>query len=116
MSGLAKLLCLLLAGVFLLAAIVQFNDPDPWQWVLIYGLSALTCVGCLLGRSIGALCILVGVVALVWSLSLLPSIIGQVSFAEIFDSISMKTEGVEEAREIGGLWLIAIWNFYLASR
>ncbi|MCB0635328.1 MAG: transmembrane 220 family protein [Lewinella sp.] len=28
---------LVIAAVFLLFAAVQFNDPDPWRWVAMYG-------------------------------------------------------------------------------
>ena len=115
-SGAVKLLCLLMLLVFLLAAGVQLNDPDPTKWIVIYLLSAACCLGFLFGRGVSALSLLVAVVAMIWSMSLMPSVVGEVSIQEIFDSITMKTQAVEEAREIGGLLLIALWNFFLGSR
>lgn len=115
-SGAVKLLCLLMLLVFLLAAGVQLNDPDPAKWIVIYLLSAVCCLGFLFGRGISALSMLVAIVALIWSMSLMPSVVGEVSMKEIFDSITMKNQSVEEAREIGGLLLISLWNFFLASR
>ncbi len=35
-----KVFCMLLAGVFAVAAVVQLNDPDPVVWFLLYGLVA----------------------------------------------------------------------------
>ena len=29
---------------FMLAAIVQYNDPDPWAWIAIYGAAAVACL------------------------------------------------------------------------
>ncbi len=31
-----KVLNLILAGLFTVFAIVQYNDPDPWLWIAIY--------------------------------------------------------------------------------
>ncbi len=31
----------ILTVLFLLFALVQINDPDPWKWVLLYGIVAL---------------------------------------------------------------------------
>lgn len=35
---------LILAVMFIIFAFVQVNDPDPLIWILIYGLTAATCV------------------------------------------------------------------------
>ena len=32
-----------LTGLFILFAALQYNDPDPWLWIPIYGYSALVC-------------------------------------------------------------------------
>lgn len=39
-----------LALYFLFAAAVQYNDPDPVHWMLLYVTSAVTCIMALLGR------------------------------------------------------------------
>jgi Transmembrane family 220, helix len=31
------------AGIYLLFALLQINDPDPYLWIPIYGVVALTC-------------------------------------------------------------------------
>ncbi len=53
------------------------------------------------------------ITSLLWIGALLPYVVGKVSPEAIVASISMKTQSVEEAREIGGLALIAIWSAML---
>lgn len=40
----------LMAAVFVFAAVIQYNDPDPAAWVLVYGLGAVLCAVDLAGR------------------------------------------------------------------
>ena len=75
----------------------------------MYLLAVTMCVAQWLGRQPKWLPRLLLALSLVWAGSLLPEILGQVPWSDIFDSLSMKTREVEEAREIGGLLLIAIW-------
>ena len=56
------------------------------------------------------------VISVAWIGTLLPSIVGQVSLEDIFTSISMKTNTVEQAREIGGLLLVGLWAGVLSCR
>lgn len=38
------------AFLFLLSAIVQYNDPDPFLWIGLYGLGALICLLAIFGK------------------------------------------------------------------
>lgn len=101
---------------YLLSAMVQFNDPDALPWIIIYLAAAGMCVmqyRTLSPRWLPAalLCI-----CAVWIAFLLPAIIGQVSLTEIFESVSMRTRAVEEAREIGGLSIVATWAAVLTFK
>lgn len=40
----AKILWLSFAGLFLVSAALQFNDPDPLYWSVAYAAAALACV------------------------------------------------------------------------
>lgn len=99
---------------FLLSALVQYNDPDALPWIIVYLVAAAMCALQLTGRCPRWLPLALLAVSLAWSAALLPAIIGQVSPGEVFDSISMRTRAVEEAREIGGLALVAAWSAVLA--
>ena len=94
---------------FMISALVQYNDPDALPWIAMYLLAVTMCVVQWLGRQPRWLPRLLLALSLVWAGSLLPEILGQVTWPDIFDSLSMKTREVEAAREIGGLLLVAIW-------
>ena len=98
---------------FLASALLQYNDPDALPWVIIYLASSMLCVLAYGKNAVRLVAALLLAVSLVWIGILLPSL-GDVSLAEIFESVSMQTRAVEEAREIGGLALVALWAGVLA--
>ena len=98
---------------YLASALVQYNDPDPWSWIGIYLAATGMCIVQFRKRLPKWYPTALLIISLVWIGTLLPSVIGKVSPADIVESISMKTQSIEEAREIGGLTLIAIWSAVL---
>ena len=106
----------LFLAVYLLSAAVQYNDPDPVRWMLVYLAAALMCILQYRGKRQRLLPMLLLAVSLLWMGSLLPSFVGQATPAEIFASITMQTRAVEEAREFGGLLLVALWAGILGLR
>ena len=101
---------------YLLCAAVQYNDPDALPWVALYLSAAAMCAARLRKRLPEWLPKLLFIVSLLWMGALLPNIIGQVSPQDIAASLSMQTTAVEEAREIGGLFLVALWSGMIALR
>lgn len=104
----------LMLGVFLYMVAVQYNDPDAILWMGIYGIAALICFLTSLGRLHWGISALTAVVALGVALTIAPLVIGKVSFSELFESMEMKTKIVEQAREMGGLLIVAVWMIILA--
>ena len=98
-----------MTAAFLFSVAVQYNDPDPMRWMLIYGLAALACVLKLLGRLRWYLPAAVGATAFGWAASLAPGVIGKTTIGEMFQSFHMINPVVEEAREMGGLFIVAAW-------
>ena len=96
-------------AAFLFSVAVQYNDPDPVRWMLIYGLAALACILKLMGRLKWYLPAAVGAAAFGWAASLAPHVIGKTTFGEMFQSFHMINTVVEEAREMGGLLIVAAW-------
>lgn len=101
-------------GLFVLAAAVQLNDPDPGIWIAAYGIAAATAVGAFFGAVrlpvTGILTVLY--VAAAWR-----------SFPHATDGASlgvsdfgMSSLGVEEMREALGLGLCAAWTAFLSAR
>jgi plastocyanin len=102
-------LSLVLALVFVLAAAFQYNDPDPVPWMAIYAAAAAVSAWATLAPATfrAWLAGWVGAIALVWAGWLLPQAWGKVRFAELFQSVQMKTPEVEVAREVCGLLIVA---------
>jgi hypothetical protein len=105
-----KLVNLVFAAAFLLAALVQYNDPDPWVWITVY----LVALGCALAfhrdRLHPAFGLAVALLALAWALTLIPTVVNHPpALSDVFGDVKMYGPGVEEAREAGGLLLIAGW-------
>lgn len=96
----------LLALLFLLGAAVQYNDPDPARWIAIYLAAAIVSALAAIGRPSRVAAMVVGGVALVWALTLVPRAWGNVRAPELVQAWEMKDERVEEGREMYGLLII----------
>ncbi len=107
-----RLLSAMAALAFVLAAVVQLNDPDPALWVAAYVVAAATAVAAFFGR-----------VSVVGSLGL-GLLYGAAAWAQLpggadagslsLTSFSMASLRVEEAREALGLGVCAVWMLLLA--
>ncbi|HKQ73036.1 MAG TPA: transmembrane 220 family protein [Blastocatellia bacterium] len=104
-----KILNCVMTACFLFSAIVQYNDPDPFVWILIYGLAGLACVLAMMGRLNWIFPAAVGITALAWAMALASNVIGKVAIGELFEAFEMKDERVEVAREFGGLLIVVFW-------
>ena len=79
-----RILATILLVLFGAAAAVQYNDPDPMRWCALYGLAALLCLMALLGKPQRPVMVLLGIAALVWAVTLVPTIleVGDYTFNE----------------------------------
>jgi hypothetical protein len=102
-------------ALFLLGAAVQWNDPDPLRWMLIYTAAAAAALLAATGRIRRGMAAAVAVVALLWAGSLAPGVLGRVRMGELVEEWEMKDTRVEEAREMYGLLLIAAWMGVLTA-
>ena len=100
--------------LFLFAAAVQLNDPDPLGWMAVYLAAAAVC-GLEVRRMTPAWApVLVAAVALVWAVSLWPAV-RDVPFGALFAEWEMRDLKVEEAREMYGLAIVALWMTVTAA-
>lgn len=94
------------AVLFAWSAAVQWNDPDPIRWTLIYAAACALSAWVALGRRPapplrwGLLA-----VATAWALTLAPRVIAAADFT-----------GTEEERELAGLLLVAFGALALPAR
>ena len=98
----------IVALLFLVSAAIQYNDPDPWLWVAIYGSAAAACLVWERNRRTWPFAALVGLVALVWGGMLTP-VLADFRFGDLFRSMKAKTPAIELSRELLGLLIIAGW-------
>lgn len=113
MPRIIRILTIPMALLFLLAVVVQYNDPDPLRWMLIYAAATIACGLALRDAMPPWLPIVTGVVAAAWAAMLLPRVLGQVAPGELFRETGMATLAIEEAREMLGLALVAGWMLVL---
>lgn len=104
----------LMAALFVVAAGLQYNDPDPIRWAALYTGAAIACAQ--LGRHRRDLVapLVVGLAALAWAAAMIPTMLDEVRFADLFKSMDDKGGAAELAREQGGLVIVAAWMAALA--
>ncbi|MCR9140671.1 MAG: transmembrane 220 family protein [bacterium] len=98
-----RLFSLLFCGLFVASAALQYNDPDPWIWIVAYILPAILSLAATFGRTCFAPSI---------ALAVLYTAIG----LYIFPGFISGWFGDEAFREAGGLWIAAGWMAILADR
>jgi hypothetical protein len=104
-----------MALLFLFAAVVQYNDPDPLRWIAIYGAACLASSMAAAGRPFRPAVVAgIAVVALLWSVAIMFQGQGGGDYLHMFDAWEMTATNVEEARESVGLLIVAAWMTVLA--
>jgi Transmembrane family 220, helix len=106
-----------MAALFGFAVAVQYNDPDPLVWMLLYAAAAGVSLYVARRGTIPLVAVLaLGGVALVWGLALAAGVPDLDVYRHMFDAWEMKSQPIEEAREASGLWIVAAWMALLAVR
>ena len=115
-----KVVPAILTVLFALFAIVQFNDPDPWAWIAMYGFVAVVAGFAAFGR-FQPYVILAGLaVVVIWMVTLVPDFIHwvQMGMPTITGSMKATEPHIELTREFLGLLLCgaALGYIYFQSR
>lgn len=103
-KSLMKYFLYILIVIYVLSAAVQYNDPDPWVWILSYLLPAGLCYYRSLGRGDKILYFSIGLVYLLWAANQFPPQWEGL----MLENLTMKTMNVELGRESLGLGMCAI--------
>lgn len=103
--------------IFVLSALVQYNDVDVFFWLTIYLSAAGMCAAAFRDNpAVHWLPPFVFAVSLIWMISLVQGMVGVASMSEIAASLGMQSNAVEEAREVGGLAVVNLWAACLIYR
>ena len=100
--------CWVLAVLFSLSVGLQVNDPDPVEWMAIYGAAAIACAILPARRLYAAFGIAVGLVAAAWGAYLGSRVFGDLAFSDLFMKMHEKGGAVEVGREAAGLAIVAL--------
>ena len=103
-----------MALLFAWSVELQWNDPDPAQWMAIYGAAAVLAVWFAWKKQVPWLwSVLVTIVAAAWAGTLLPGVLREAEWGDLVKTMKHENHA-EEARELGGLAIVALWNGVLA--
>jgi hypothetical protein len=111
MSPFQKNIYFFISGLFLLFAIVQWNDPDPLIWMIFYGVMSLIYILLALGKKFAFyLSVLMLTVSVVYMGFILPEIIKWIKdgMPSIVQSMKATIPTIEYTREFLGLLLCII--------
>ena len=114
-----RVTAILMTGLLILSAIVQWNDPDPLRWILCYSVSAIITLCSLIRPLPPSIPLIWGLVVLLSSLLVgmdLWMSEGQLEWSSFWNAIAMRNETVELGRELGGLLLVTGWMAVLTWR
>lgn len=105
-----------LAFILFVCVALQYNDPDPVQWMAMYGAAAIvsTIAAFRPGRPAWIWPALIAGAAFVWALTIVPGVIGKIGLGEIFQTMKAETPAIEESREALGLAIVGVWMTVLA--
>jgi hypothetical protein len=112
---------LVLSILFLLFTIVQFNDPDPFKWILLYGLTAGICGFSAFGKKSKIINIITLLIVIIWMGILAPEFLNwiQEGMPSITETMKVEEPYIEYTREFLGLLiclLAMIFQFYIPKK
>lgn len=105
-----KILYIVLTIIFVLFAAVQYNDPDPYIWIPIYGFCALVCGYAAVGK-FNKTALLIGLVPItIYMLAYIPDFWDWVKMGmpSIVETMKANKPYVELTREFGGLVICVV--------
>ena len=106
-----------MAALFAVAAVLQWNDPDPARWMAVYGAACVVSLMAARGRPPrAAVAATLAGIAIAWAAAIGVRVGGGDSYRHMFDAWEMKTPAIELAREATGLLLVAGWMLVVAAR
>ena len=98
----------IMAVLFVICAIIQYNDPDPLGWTALYGAAGFACLAAGRARHFWPLAAGVGLAALAWAVWLSP-ILANLKVRDLARTMHAETPSIELSREFLGLVIVLGW-------
>lgn len=110
-----KTINLILCALFVLFALVQYNDPDPYLWAPIYLFVAAVCGYAAFGKYNRPITLIGTVILGIYTLTYVPDFIDWIKMGmpNIVETMKAEKPYVELTREFGGLvicMLALLWE------
>ena len=99
----------IMAALFAFSAALQFNDPDPAPWIVLYAVAAIVTGFAAAGRPTGWFAPLIIVVCVWWEIHYIRLGAWHTSFGELTEEWHMTNESIVDGREFYALIWIAVW-------
>lgn len=109
-----KLLNIIFCILFIISAVLQYNDPDPYLWIPIYLVPAWFCFQAIKGKFYPVAYLVVSILLIGYAMYLLISTDGVISWAteheaeNIAQSMKATRPWIESTREFFGLLIILV--------
>jgi hypothetical protein len=100
---------ILLMLLYVSMAVIQYNDPDPIRWALLYVAAAAACLVYRMTWPAWTAAAAVGLVALVWAAVLAPTALQDFTFRDLVRTMKAETPSIEYSRELLGLLIVVVW-------
>lgn len=111
-----KTLHIAIGVIFILFALVQYNDPDFYIWMPVYSVLAFLGFSKAFGRPQRKVAMALGILLLLWSGTYIPALIDWIKNGtpNIAGTMKAETPHIELIRELFGLVLsvIAAWYYW----
>ena len=105
-----------MAGLFLMSAAVQYNDPDPFAWIAVYTAAAGACLVPVTSRHRAWVAWLLASVTCFATLRVAPDAMALERIGDLTGSMAASRPAVEAAREALGLAIVSLWCAGLGTR
>ncbi|MRI00303.1 hypothetical protein GH721_07105 [Kriegella sp. EG-1] len=108
MKSFVKIFAWLYVILSIVSAVLQYNDPDPLLWIIIYAISALVSFGVALNKVSYLLPLICGVLGVLGAAYVYPETF------EGFEIGKGNIKNIEEGREAFGLLIMSAAMFFFA--
>lgn len=112
-----KVVDIVIALLFILGAVVQINDPDPYVWIALYFLVGLVAGLAVFGKynlPLTGVTLLACLIAAIWTAPGFFNYITQHSSENLMQDMSADRPYIEQTREFLGMVIaVAVMGFYL---